>query len=74
MKNGICPKCDGREVYRQPGNHHAPETISLTGGVVNQGAAPAKYVCATCGFLEYYLPEQKHIQVVRENWERVRPE
>lgn len=74
MKNGICPKCDGREIYRQTGNPHALETIALSDGVVNRGAAPVKYICAACGFLEYYLQEPQHIQTIRENWERVRPQ
>jgi len=71
MKNGICPKCAGREVYCHAGSRFAHEMITLKGDLISQGAAPDKYLCATCGYLEYYLPLADTLHVVREHWERV---
>jgi len=30
--------------------------IALKGDLVSKGAAPDKYICVACGYLEYYLP------------------
>ena len=71
MKDGICPKCAGREVYHRAGSRFVNEMIELKGDFFSQGAAPDKYLCATCGYLEYYLPINEKIEMVRENWDRV---
>lgn len=72
MKNGTCPKCGAKEVYTQVGNMAAQEGISLKGGVINKGAAPDKYICLACGYLEYYLPlSPENVKLVRENWKPV---
>ncbi len=79
MKNGMCPKCNGTEVYRQDGSRLAHEHIALKEGrgradILALGmkvAAPDKYVCAACGYLEYYLASEDDLEVVRENWERI---
>ena len=71
MKRGVCPKCAAREVYRHAGSRFANEMITLKGDFVSKGAAPDKYICAACGYLEYYLPITEDIQLVRENWELV---
>lgn len=72
MKNGTCPKCSGREIYHRAGSRFSQELVELKGGVINQGAAPDKYLCAACGYLEYYLPlSDEQLAVVRDNWERV---
>ena len=71
MKNGICPKCAAREIYRHAGSGFVNENITLQGGFFSKGAAPDKYICVACGYLEYYLPITEDIQLVRDNWERV---
>lgn len=72
MKNGICPQCKGQEVYCSAGNSASQEAIILKGGVLNKGAAPEKYVCGTCGYLEYYLPlGNGNLEMIREHWDRV---
>ena len=52
MKNGICPKCASREVYRHTGSPFAHEQITLKGTLISKGVAPDKYVCVACGYLE----------------------
>jgi hypothetical protein len=72
MKNGICPKCNGNEVYWFAGSGFANEALNLTKGFIAKGTWPDKYVCVGCGYLEYYLPSPDDLQVVREKWERVK--
>lgn len=72
MKSGVCPRCECTEVYRSPGNLAAQEAIVLKGGILSKGATPDKYLCAACGYLEYYLPlTSGNLEMIRENWERV---
>lgn len=71
MKNGVCPKCNGTEIYQQAGSKFAHEMIELKGGLVSHGASPDRYICASCGYLEYYLPLADNVDVIRENWKRV---
>lgn len=71
MKNGTCPKCAAQEVYRQTGSRFAHEMITLKGDLISKGAAPDKYICVSCGYLEYYLPLTEDMQLVRDNWEHV---
>lgn len=72
MKNGICPKCNGNEIYRQPGSRLPNEKIVLTEGLLTTKAtAPDKYICDACGYLEYYLSVPEDMKVIRENWEKL---
>lgn len=71
MQNGVCPKCGGKEIYQQSGSKFAHEMIELKGGLVSHGAAPDKYICAACGYLEYYLPLTGNIEIIRENWKKI---
>ena len=79
MRDGICPKCAGNEVYFQEGGRYPHEHIVLKKGqgrpdIIAVGmkvTAPDKYICADCGYLEYYVASPEDTQVVRENWQRV---
>lgn len=75
MQNGNCPKCGSQEVFRMDGNRQsAQELVTLRGGVFSNGDAPHKYLCTSCGYLEYYLPlTDENLQMVKENWVRVSP-
>ncbi len=78
MKNGICPKCQSGEVYRHKGSENS-ERITLKEaaipvfGAFAQITWPDKYVCLSCGYIEYYLPEAANLELVKENWEKVKP-
>ena len=72
MKSGICPKCGSPEIYRSPGNPASQEAVVLKGGLFSKGAAPEKYLCGACGYMEYYLPlTSGNLEMVREHWEQV---
>ena len=77
MKNGICPKCQSGEVYWHKGSEeHEQITVKEAAipffGAFAETAWPEKYVCASCGYIEYYLSEAKGLQVVKEHWEKVK--
>ena len=71
MKTGLCPKCGSNEVYRRAGDPYGHELVTLKGEVFSKGVAPDKYLCAACGYLEYYLSQPDEIQIVKTNWERI---
>ena len=71
MKRGTCPKCNGRSVFRKTGNRLQTDKVTLKSGVFDSRAAPDRYICASCGYVEYYLSSEQDLQVVRETWEPV---
>ena len=71
MKNGVCPKCNGRDVYHQTGNIHQREQVTLSGTVFSHTTPPDRYVCASCGYVEFYIASDDHLQIVREKWQKV---
>ena len=73
MKNGVCPKCSGSEIYCLSGSWFASEEIALGGGAFSKNAVPDKYVCAQCGYLEYYVDVESTVKAVRKNWRLVPP-
>ena len=73
MKSGVCPKCQSVDVYRSTESPHPHELVALKDGIVTKSVMPDKYVCATCGYLEYYLSDRWDRAMVREKWERITP-
>ncbi len=72
MKSGICPKCNQSEVYRHDGSRYASEQVMLDDALLfNKATAPDKYVCAACGYLEYYVTNREHLDLIRKEWEKV---
>jgi len=43
-RNGVCPKCGGKEIYDDSDNARLRNNC---------------YVCAKCGFIEWYAPEKQ---------------
>jgi predicted nucleic-acid-binding Zn-ribbon protein len=48
---GVCPKCDGREILR------ISDEITDQIGSAFSGLAQNAYVCAACGFIEFYAAD-----------------
>src|SRR5687768_1276716 len=70
MKDGVCPKCQGAEVYS---NSHGPlqvlpHRLPIT---VAHAATLESYVCVECGYVERYVPQPRDLQKVRDYWARV---
>ena len=71
MKKGVCPKCNSTEVYSSKGYPQQREMITISGTVFVNGVPPDRYVCTSCGFVEFYLVKEEHFNAIRENWEKV---
>ncbi|HEY9841208.1 MAG: hypothetical protein ACAI44_30980 [Candidatus Sericytochromatia bacterium] len=71
MKSGICPKCSQSDVYFCHGSKYASEQVALNEAFFGKATAPDKYVCGSCGYLEYYLQAQEALKFVSSNWEKI---
>jgi predicted nucleic-acid-binding Zn-ribbon protein len=67
MKNGICPKCQSDEVYVDSGTRQG--ITPLQNFVVNP---PHLYVCADCGYLEFYVQTGFDLSKVKEKFRKVK--
>ena len=82
MRDGVCPKCGGDEVY---GSANGLAIGASTQAAIHahieagfRGMRPRQptdglyqYVCAGCGHLELYLLDPAAIDFARRNWVRV---
>lgn len=71
MKNGVCPKCGSRDIYRcniptVSGNRAAWDYEIVRGFKV---AYSTRYVCLNCGFTERYF-EDKELEKIRDKAKR----
>jgi predicted nucleic-acid-binding Zn-ribbon protein len=65
MKDGICPKCGSDEVFKKASNKIALPWI--------RQSYPLNYVCADCGYMEWYIEKRDDLEVIRFNWKRANP-
>ena len=66
MKSGICPKCKSEEVYVDSSARHG---VIVPISTYHQTDL---YVCADCGYLEYYALTGFDLQKVREKFRKVK--
>ena len=72
MKNGICVKCSGKEIYCKDVSPKSSDRVTLKDGVISKDASTViRYICVSCGYLEYYLSEQTDLDYICEHWDRV---
>ena len=56
MKNGICPKCDSREIYFS--NSPYPDSIFVKSNTPSlETFTTSAYICLDCGHLEMYVSD-----------------
>lgn len=68
MKNGVCPKCSSEEVYFDgSGRNGVQITISMM--LVKPTHT---YVCADCGYLEFYAQTGFDLSRVKEKFQKVK--
>lgn len=67
MKSGVCPKCGEREVYtRRDGSYGLTVPISMFSKTLLE-----IYVCARCGYLEFYVQSEEKLKQVPETFKKV---
>lgn len=67
MKSGVCPKCRSTEIY---GDVTTPHGISVFWSKI----IPAKTIllaCADCGYLEFYIENDKDLEKVKKNFQKI---
>lgn len=67
MKDGICPKCESDSVYisrRETHGVHVP--VSWTEVFTNL------YVCANCGYLEFYVESESDLEKIPQKLKKVK--
>jgi predicted nucleic-acid-binding Zn-ribbon protein len=73
MKNGTCPKCASEEIFSNDASPQSSDRVTLKEGIIGKDASMVtRYVCAQCGYLEYYLPAEVDRDWIRQTWTRVK--
>ena len=76
VKNtGRCPKCESADIFRVPGwagNYGAGNyIIAGTGWLLPKKAKVARYVCTQCGFCEEWVDEEKELEKVKQQHQKI---
>lgn len=70
MKNRICPKCDGNEIYTNAG----VTKLNQNRMSIDVWAAPVMldvHMCMNCGYLEYYVARPMDREKAARKWAKV---
>ena len=67
MKSGICPKCNAFEVYGEGSGTHG---ISVDRWAFI-GVNTILLVCANCGYLEFYVENEKDLETVKKRFQKI---
>lgn len=68
MKDGICPKCNSEEVYFDGTGRHGID-LKISYSYVH---GTHLYICADCGYIEFYAQTGFDLQKVKEKYQRVK--
>jgi predicted nucleic-acid-binding Zn-ribbon protein len=65
MKDGICPKCGSSQVYRRASGGHVTIWLNWI-----RNTNPMNYVCSSCGYVEWYIENRKHLDYIHDKWDK----
>jgi ribosomal protein S27AE len=70
MKNGICPNCQGKEIYsgsqlKWKTGMHESNTIPIS---LMRMAALDNYVCGRCGYVQSFVSKEKDLAAIKKKW------
>jgi ribosomal protein S27AE len=70
MKNGICPNCQGKEIYSGAGvkgkaGMHNSNTIPIS---IFRAAALDNFVCGQCGYVQSFIAREKDLAAIKKKW------
>jgi len=74
MKNGICPKCSQRSVYRLEDGIGSSECQYISkGGWGKTTTTFDSYLCTSCGYFENYVSKLSHLEAIANGgkWKKV---
>ena len=75
MRSGKCPKCGAASVHAARGGFHwgSGRGVHISTSAVSVGIELDTYICASCGYLEHYVPDPQKLAEVAQTWGRVAP-
>jgi len=64
MKQSSCPKCGGRDIRTSSikGEHSQIQVTRFRGAYLKHN------VCVSCGYVEAYVADPKHLKRIVEKW------
>lgn len=63
-KSGTCPKCAGKDI--RISRQRMWGTIIPVGSTVFGAAYSSLYICASCGFVESWVEQEKDLEKIRK--------
>ena len=67
MKDGICPKCEAREVHVSNGTS---SEVSVRLGAFSS-AGMLYYICTACGYVEMFIENKADLPRIAEKYPKV---
>jgi len=70
MKNGICPRCGGKEIF-------SGKAVANKSGMHNSNSIPVSlfraaaldnFVCGQCGCVESFIAREKDLAAIKKKW------
>lgn len=68
MKDGICPKCDAKQVHLFK-NTSSEMAINLG---VFESARVVYYICTNCGYVEIFIEDETKLPKIAEKYPKVK--
>lgn len=70
MKNGICPHCQGKEIYsgtavKGKSGMHDSNCIPVS---LFRAAPLDNYVCGQCGHVQSFIAKEKDLAAIKRKW------
>jgi len=67
MKNGQCPKCNSKQIFKHKGSTYR----SLLSIRFLKNTALTDYVCCDCGYTESYVEDSDALEVIKQEYQKV---
>jgi hypothetical protein len=75
MRNGICPWCNSKTVYKKLNGVVTTASNEIyVRGAARFGSHPSDrmaLVCTTCGHYEYHITDKSILKKIAQKWEKV---
>lgn len=71
MKNGLCPKCQGTNIYT---NHGAKTTYGERSNLAVSAFHSLLldvYICTDCRYMEEYINDDQSLDKLKSKWNKV---
>jgi hypothetical protein len=65
MKHGICPTCGSEAIHVHPDQYGSAGRLYIS---LFRRVGLTTYVCATCGYVEQYVPDPQALHAIATHW------